>query len=440
MLHWLRNKFHGSCQKISRSFSNRAANDPLSTQSISNTEMLVADSNIVTEQIKLHIISVDGSSWTIKTPQDLNIDALKAMALSHFYNPVESVKLLPCFKLISVSKKHVLQSSNSIQQEELSSDDEILLVDLRPAKPKENINDDNFKGPTQEEISSATAHLKPTNIVRIPPLVDCTGDFQTEMRKILISLVQFAAQLLSAREDADKTFALIVDKLNTREKIVPDAVSVRNLTDMGFPEDKVVLALRLKRNNATDALDWLLEKGASKMDVMNESLGDEREESNSSSQPTSITQSVDRLLATFQAFRHKEFRPNPDALKLITDMGFTDREAIEALRATGNNQQSACEWLLGGTRAGLEVDSGLDIEGPIYKALLDDPTIQMALNNPKMLLAFLAILENPHQASTWLNDPDVAPVLNQIFKTFHAEKHILLVNRHVEAFQPPHHS
>ena len=40
------------------------------------------------------------------------------------------------------------------------------------------------------------------------------------------------------------------------------------------------------------------------------------------------------------------------------------------------------------------------------------------------------MLEMPMSTSLWLKDPEVSPVLNQIFKTYHAEKHAIHVNRY----------
>ena len=39
--------------------------------------------------------------------------------------------------------------------------------------------------------------------------------------------------------------------------------------------------------------------------------------------------------------------------------------------------------------------------------------------------AFLSMLESPRSANMWFNDPDASPVLSQIFKTYHAERHAL---------------
>nr|CAD7395829.1 unnamed protein product [Timema poppensis] len=95
-----------------------------------------------------------------------------------------------------------------------------------------------------------------------------------------------------------------------------------------------------------------------------------------------------------------------------------------------------CEWLLGERRPSLEdMDVGLDPQGAIYKAIMANPTIQLSLNNPKILLAFLSMLENPSCANMWINDPDASPILSQIFKTYHAEKHALQMNLLVELQQ-----
>ena len=46
-----------------------------------------------------------------------------------------------------------------------------------------------------------------------------------------------------------------------------------------------------------------------------------------------------------------------------------------------------CEWLLGDRKTlPSDVDEGLDVDGPIYKAIMANPTIQLGLNNPRCLL------------------------------------------------------
>jgi hypothetical protein len=48
-----------------------------------------------------------------------------------------------------------------------------------------------------------------------------------------------------------------------------------------------------------------------------------------------------------------------------------------------------------------------------------------------LVIAFLSMLESPRSANMWFNDPDAAPVLSQIFKTYHAERHALQVKSSV---------
>lgn len=114
-----------------------------------------------------------------------------------------------------------------------------------------------------------------------------------------------------------------------------------------------------------------------------------------------------------------------------------------------------CEWLLGERRPSLQdLDEGLDPDGPIYKAIMSNPHIQLSLTSPKMLLgklvlkavifylgitknllfpAYLSMLESPMSANIWINDTEASPVLSQIFKTYHAEKQAIHMNRFIES-------
>lgn len=75
-------------------------------------------------------------------------------------------------------------------------------------------------------------------------------------------------------------------------------------------------------------------------------------------------------------------------IQLITDMGFDEATAREALRAARNRQSYACEWLIGNRskihRA--EQSEGLPDDSPILSALLSSPHVQLSLSNPKMFI------------------------------------------------------
>jgi hypothetical protein len=51
------------------------------------------------------------------------------------------------------------------------------------------------------------------------------------------------------------------------------------------------------------------------------------------------------------------------------------------------------------------------------------------------VIAFLSMLESPWSANMWYNDPDAAPVLSQILKTYHAERHASQMKSSVEQQQ-----
>ncbi|KAL5011433.1 hypothetical protein ScPMuIL_009984 [Solemya velum] len=62
-----------------------------------------------------------------------------------------------------------------------------------------------------------------------------------------------------------------------------------------------------------------------------------------------------------------------------------------------NDQSGACDWLLGDRfPRPEEMDEGLDPEGAVYQAIMANPTIQLGLNNPRCLLAFIQMLDKPY--------------------------------------------
>ncbi|XP_075912170.1 ubiquitin-associated domain-containing protein 1-like [Petromyzon marinus] len=101
-------------------------------------------------------------------------------------------------------------------------------------------------------------------------------------------------------------------------------------------------------------------------------------------------------------------------------MGFEEKDIVEALRVNGNNQEAACEWLLG-ERAGASSEGGeggLSPGSPLLQAILENPVVQLGLTKPKILLAFEDMLENPVNSAQWMNDPETGPVMLQISRIF----------------------
>jgi len=70
-------------------------------------------------------------------------------------------------------------------------------------------------------------------------------------------------------------------------------------------------------------------------------------------------------------------------------MGFEEDKVLEALRITDNNQENACEWLLGDHSRDHTLDAledGIDPSSPIYQSIITNPIVQLGLSNPRCLL------------------------------------------------------
>lgn len=436
--------------------------------------MFVSDNDIFSScLVKLSVISTEGGVWNIDAAPDITVEKLKIMALCHFYSPLDYVRVTSNYKFVLVSEKRPLDNNNSVLQEGLRNNDELLLVECRQPLSEEQFTADNVRGPTAKEIRLATKNVEERKPLKLHPqefTSDASGtvdeshsvrrwtdrQFQSEIRKILISLVEASARIIAPSPNADEVFEVIQERLDAKAKTQPHPRAFYPFMDMGFSEHVASRALRLNRMNPNKALEWLLENGAEKepeedavglKDEASSGAGHlqwqqepacEMSTSSQSKMKTSqsVTQSVATLLAAFREFKQRDFQPNVKAVQNLMDMGFPEEDICDALCVTGNIQSAACEWLLGERRPSLQdLDIGLDPEGPIYKAIMSNPVIQLSLTSPKMLLAFLSLLENPNSASMWMNDPDASPVLSQIFKTYQAEKHALQINRGVERQQ-----
>lgn len=142
---------------------------------------------------------------------------------------------------------------------------------------------------------------------------------------------------------------------------------------------------------------------------------------------------VSNLLKSLRAYRKREFRPNPKTLQHLIEMGFEEADAIQALRATRNDGEAACEMLISNKKPPPEeTDEGLDHDSPLFKAIMANPIVQLGLNNPRCLLAFIQMLEHPHTANQWLSDAETAPLLVQVSRIYHAEKHSEQQQKHEE--------
>lgn len=210
-----------------------------------------------------------------------------------------------------------------------------------------------------------------------------------------------------------------------------DETALRQLTEMGFPESRASKALRLNHMSVPQAMEWLIEH--SEDPAIDTPLPGHAPQAGASAAAATFTspeaavgtsagdeESRDELTEIFKKIRRKkEFRADARAVISLMEMGFDEKEVIDALRVNNNQQNAACEWLLGDRKPSPEeLDQGIDPNSPLFQAILDNPVVQLGLTNPKTLLAFEDMLENPLNSTQWMNDPETGPVMLQISRIF----------------------
>ncbi|XP_035755980.1 ubiquitin-associated domain-containing protein 1 isoform X2 [Egretta garzetta] len=372
---------------------------------------------------------------------------------------LEDPKTVTHHKLIHATSEKVLTDTKTVLEENIQDRDVLLLIKKRAPPPLPKMADvsaeekrkQEQKAPDKDAILKATANLPSRNVDRTVAHHNMR-DFQTELRKILVSLIEVAQKLLALNPDAVELFKKANAMLDEDEEDRVDEIALRQLTEMGFPESRAVKALRLNHMSVTQAMEWLIEHaddptvdaplpgqtpsettaeaGASSAEAGASSAeaGASPAEAGASSAeatvgPTSEAggeEAKDELTEIFKKIRRKrEFRPDPRAVIALMEMGFDEKEVVDALRVNNNQQNAACEWLLGDRKPSPEdLDKGIDTNSPLFQAILENPVVQLGLTNPKTLLAFEDMLENPLNSTQWMNDPETGPVMLQISRIF----------------------
>ncbi|KAL6114792.1 ubac1 [Pungitius sinensis] len=407
--------------------------------------------------LKIHICTVDGTEWLEEVTEDTTVEKLKEKCLKHYvHGSLEDPKTLTHHKLIHAATERVLADTKTVADENLKDKEVLLLMKKRPppTPPKmaevssdEKKKQDN-KAPDKDAILKATGNLSTRHTDRTVTQHNIR-DFQTELRKILVSLIEVAQKLLALNPDAVELFKKANAMLDEDEEDRVDETALQQLTEMGFPESRAIKALRLNHMSVTQAMEWLIEHvddpsvdtpipgqdsagaaaaapapapapaaAAPGPSASGPGLKLLRSLSSQSSAEDGIRQ--DELTEIFKRIRRKrEFRPDSRAVIALMEMGFDEKEVVDALRVNNNQQDAACEWLLGDRKPSPEdLDKGIDTNSPLFQAILENPVVQLGLTNPKTLLAFEDMLENPLNSTQWMNDPETGPVMLQISRIF----------------------
>lgn len=385
--------------------------------------------------LRLHICASDGTEWLEEATEDTSVEQLKERCLKQCaHGSLEDPKSVAHHKLLHAASERVLSDAKTIAEENVQDHDVLLLVKRRAPSPLPKMADvsteekkkQDQKAPDRDAIARATAGLPACNMDRAV-VQTSLRDFQTELRKILLSLIEVAQKLLALSPGAVELFTKANAMLDEDEEERVDETALRQLTEMGFPESRAVKALRLNHMSVPQAMEWLIEHAddpAIDTPLPGHSspgpAGAEAPAEAAAGPSEEDEEAKDELTEIFKKIRRKRaFRADGRAVISLMEMGFDEKEVMDALRVSNNQQSAACEWLLGDRKPSPEeLDKGIDPNSPLFQAILDNPVVQLGLTNPKTLLAFEDMLENPLNSTQWMNDPETGPVMLQISRIF----------------------
>ncbi|KAF3420537.1 hypothetical protein E2986_06444 [Frieseomelitta varia] len=388
-----------------------------------------------TSNLFLNIISPEGMITSFSVTSDMTVGTVKTIAIKHFYD--DDISKNPInFRLIHTSKFMQLLDDHKITCVEIHENDELMLINIRPKFIDENLSDDALKGPNKEVILQVTKDLPTHNPIKYIPCLYYHTDFQYELRKILITLVRASAKVILYNSETQKLYDILKEKLKCKTDIDPNAIKI--ITEMGYSKKKVLKALYLQKSNITEALEWLTEHQNDPEDDNDDEYFDfmstEEEVYENLEKEENIPSIVDRLLKHYRQCRKIDFKPDLKILQSLLEMGFEKKNIVQALKITENNQVNACEWLLGESKHNLQnLGPELDSDSSIYKAIMNDPHIQLSLTDPNMFLAYLSLLESS-ALNERIRDPEVKPIMDDIISVYNTEKPSVHINQYATSF------
>ncbi|KAG6465876.1 ubiquitin-associated domain-containing protein 1 [Manduca sexta] len=370
--------------------------------------MLVSDTGITgANELLIKVVSPEGQTFTAFFSEETLIEEVKNRAIDYFYPNGETGSSR--FKVVRVFDTATLHEFLTLSQEQVVSQEELLLVERRIPEAGALWDLGAVRAPQPGTIAAATASLpSPQNAMRQPNLQSLlsTNELSFELRKILISLIEAGARLAASGRNYEMTLAQLSAALDEPKRtqqtviqvITPEEITARLNADIHLAAEDAL------PTNKTDGEDLYRR-----------------------------AEHLQRFLEKFREWRTKIAEPpNPEAITTLKDLGFSHEDADKALRHTGCNVPAAASWLIGERGSSIfELINGLP-DGLILQTLLKQPQIQRGLLNTRMLIAFIAMVGQTGSASLWLNSPHGSPLLSQISRTYHSEKYCLAVNQFSE--------
>ncbi|KAH8355301.1 hypothetical protein KR093_010716 [Drosophila rubida] len=422
------------------------ANAKTHTRLTSASSSIVADPDAskTGETITVRVICPSSRVLIFKTDINKRLNDLKSEVILELSDDPDSIQLFapdvrhlnPRYRLYRAEYfGSELNESQTLAQLHVRHNETFILSPRRNTLPQTITRTREVPGPNDALIESATRFV-PNNTNSLP-IIDINEIFQQsniqyDVRKVLISLAQASASIIGAGPYAPRLIAMLKQRLVNRRNHQADTLQC--LVDMGFTREIAEQALRSNNGVYSTTLEWLIqnqrEEDPNQPTMMN------MQRSLSSISPSTIVtnnETIENTAALMQIVRiysHRDTPPNEELIESLTEMGFEENAVISALKKTGNNKASACDWLCENRSASvIELREGLAPDSPILKVILEMPQVQLTLSNPKTFLAFLAILENENAIRVWRGDNDTTSVITHILQKYHEEKHVMGINQ-----------
>ena len=375
------------------------------------------DSKLSPKSCSVHVSDMLGKDTMVYVPASMMIEKIKEAALKQLHFEGDGSSNGSNHRLVLINElPRNLCDDKTAKQENIKNGDTMILVKNSSSKHISSLVKGGLHStdaPSAAAIMHATEGLPlqsgpetPTNKLAN---LDGTSSSLVEqtLRRVLLALLELSYKFMHFDENDEQPVSSNVEMESSDQSHKVDPTKVKHLTDMGFSEDLATKALIATNLDVSLAMEWALTHN-----------GQESSSSSiSSSEPMEVTQTPSNN-CTKRKIKTRSFKPNVGHLTTLTDMGFTEEESVQALRLNGNNPVSACEWLLSDRKVEENVDSPLDPESELYKALISNPTIHIGLHDRKVLEALEDMVENPWRRNNWAYESAVGNVILQILKLY----------------------
>ncbi|XP_053963937.1 ubiquitin-associated domain-containing protein 1 isoform X2 [Anastrepha ludens] len=432
----LRNLFSKRGSRRSSGLSGTDSATAGSTDNIDrNTPKQIIRVRVVCPSARILIFETDVSKRITELKNEVMLELSDDPAAMPLFAP-DVRQLGPRYRIMRAEYQGTeLNETMTLAQLKIEDNSMLLLVPRRQNLQQMTAVTREIQPPREMEINAATRNILPHTIDM--PMVDINEIFQQsnlqfDVRKVLISLAQASAAIIGAGPYATRLISMLKQKLINKRNYQNDTLQC--LVDMGFKKEKAEYALKINQGVYSAALEWLIQHQSEEGSMEETAMS--LQKSLSVLSPSgiitndSIVENTEALLEIVRIYSHRDIPPTPETISSLVEMGFEETEVLQALKKTCNNKAAACEWLCGNRTGSLiELREGLSQDSPILKAILDMPQVQMNLSNPKILIAFLSILENENSIRVWGGDNDTTSVITHILQKYHEEKHVLGINQ-----------